>query len=85
MMFVGLGQWVRAGWALQPVRTGDKGIEGGEWLKRRRPVMTPLAIVLSTHAFGAGVFGALSAFASHRSVSISFPGISTSIDNCAYI
>ncbi|KAF7965267.1 hypothetical protein HWV62_44721 [Athelia sp. TMB] len=66
MMFVGLGQWVRAGWVLQPVRTGDKGIEGGEWLKRRRPLLKPLAIVLSTHAFGAGVFGALSAFASHR-------------------
>lgn len=72
MMFVGLGEWVRAGWVRGPDRVAEKAGSEVEWLKRRRPLMKPLGIVLGTHVFGAGVFGALNAFADHHSVSISF-------------
>ncbi|KZP12615.1 Gaa1-domain-containing protein [Athelia psychrophila] len=68
MMFVGLGEWVRAGWVRGPDRVAEKAGSEVEWLKRRRPLMKPLGIVLGTHVFGAGVFGALNAFADHHSL-----------------
>lgn len=72
MMFVGLGEWVRAGWVFEPGKVGEKEAREGEWLRRSRPLMKPLGIVLGTHVFGAGVFGALKAFGGYYSVSIPF-------------
>lgn len=59
MMFGGLKEWTDAGWILESLgeefaaqKTEDKSTPSMTWRRRKRPVMTALAIMAATHAAG---------------------------------
>ncbi|KAI0670404.1 Gaa1-domain-containing protein [Trametes maxima] len=73
MLFTGLGEWIRAGWAdalSAPIDGGDddksekahaeQRREGPMWRRRPRPVLEPVGIMVLTHALGVVLFYAVS-------------------------
>lgn len=76
-MFVGLYEWVNAAWVLDdpPVNPADKlNVKyvpaKPKWIRRRRPVLQALGIVIATHVFGLVLFSVLTstAFVEQRTV-----------------
>jgi len=79
MMFAGLYEWVNAAWTLddaptvmitEKASTKDKP----KWIRRRRPVLHALGILIATHFLGLLVFCAIttSLFAKYWSVSLQY-------------
>lgn len=64
MMFTGLYEWVNASWLRddtlpEPVGDGTDtkaAIEKPEWVRRRRPVLQVLGILIATHVWGVLLF-----------------------------
>lgn len=77
LMFGGLGEWVGAGWTLGTSSPGSDEkqdvVEKLRWVPRRRPVLTPILIMLSTHLTGVILFYTItgSSFAAYQTVSTS--------------
>ncbi|OBZ75516.1 GPI transamidase component gaa1 [Grifola frondosa] len=74
MMFGGLGEWVNAGWTLATgsVETTDQkkghASSEGKWTRRHRPMLVPIAIMISTHLAGIMLFFVISRswYAAHQ-------------------
>ncbi len=67
MLFSGLGEWVNAGWLLTSVPSGDgENSEKAQtpstekWVRRDRPVLDAVTVMVSTHAIGYVLFEAVS-------------------------
>lgn len=63
MLFKGLGEWVTAGWVCEISEASLKGNEAekpspakGTWRNRRRPLLSALIVVVTTHVIGVLVF-----------------------------
>ncbi|KAJ3787413.1 Gaa1-like protein [Lentinula aff. detonsa] len=60
MMFGGLQVWVDAAWMGRRHDKHEEGSTGMVWIRRRRPVLEAVSIVLGTHILGAACFFVLS-------------------------
>lgn len=63
MLFKGLGEWVTAGWVCEISEASLKDNEAkkpspakGTWRNRRRPLLSALIVVVTTHVIGVLVF-----------------------------
>jgi GPI-anchor transamidase subunit GAA1 len=56
MMFAGLRHWVDAAWSFTPTpetkKNNSASVSSGQWTRRKRPVILPLLIILTTHLAG---------------------------------
>lgn len=71
MMFAGLYEWVNAGWALDGASSEKDDKEGTtkpKWIRRPRPVLHALCIVIATHVLGVALFCVMSTVVKHRTV-----------------
>jgi GPI-anchor transamidase subunit GAA1 len=79
MMFAGLYEWVNAAWVPDDAPTEKTMLkldtinaqEKPRWVKRRRPMLPALGILIATHVLGLALFSVIttSFFAKHRMVS----------------
>lgn len=67
MLFSGLGEWVNAGWLLTSAFSeGDEKSQNAQppltekWIRRDRPVLDAVMVMISTHAVGYVLFEAVS-------------------------
>jgi glycosylphosphatidylinositol transamidase len=77
MMFGGLSLWVNVAW-VRDTAEGDEKIVGAptplvikeKWIKRRRPALKVLSIIIATHALGSLLFFVITraCFIEHRMV-----------------
>ena len=64
MIFTGLYEWVNSAWILDEAHTestkgaldAKNGIEEPKWIRRRRPVLQALGILIATHILGLLLF-----------------------------
>lgn len=78
MMFAGLYEWVNAAWfrddiVTEPIRKqvdGKVATEQPKWVRRQRPVLQVLGILITTHIFGVLLFLAITTpiFSRYQSV-----------------
>ena len=62
MMFAGLYEWVKASWIPDDAPTGTsekKANTKQKWIRRRKPVLQALGIVISTHVAGLLLFSVI--------------------------
>lgn len=67
MMFAGLYEWVNAAWVLDEVQappprdkvTAKNAKEQPKWIRRRRPVLPALGIIVGTHVLGLLLFSVI--------------------------
>lgn len=72
LMFGGLGDWVGAGWTLASgIDEKQSATLNSKWVPRRRPVLRPILIMLSTHLTGVMLFFAITSqsFIAYQTVS----------------
>ncbi|KAM5535178.1 hypothetical protein V8D89_011114 [Ganoderma adspersum] len=75
MLFSGLGEWVNAGWLLTSASSvGDEKSENAQplstekWIRRDRPVLDAVTVMISMHAIGYILFAAISRRLVHPSI-----------------
>jgi glycosylphosphatidylinositol transamidase len=64
MIFTGLYEWVNAAWILDEAHTeptkeeldATNGIDKPKWIRRRRPVLQALGVLIATHILGLLLF-----------------------------
>ena len=62
MMFAGLYEWVQASWIRDDAPTGTsekKANSEPKWIRRRKPVLQALGVMVSTHVVGLLLFSAI--------------------------
>jgi glycosylphosphatidylinositol transamidase len=78
MMFTGLYEWVNVAWILDdaPTETTKQKVDAidsqdkPQWVRRRRPVLQALGVLIATHVLGLVLFYVIttSFFVEHRTV-----------------
>ena len=77
MMFAGLYEWVKASWILDDAPTGTsekKANTKQKWIRRRKPVLQALGVVISTHVVGLLLFSMITSsfFSKNQQVGFCF-------------